>query len=135
MLRNRIGSPQGEDRLFWIVLASPIAVGWKAILEESGKHLQQQWEGLLLEVRDLESGPKGGRIISFVNGSAAVFLSRQGGSWEPIKIMNQGVPFTDAFIRYLSRLRLDALQSTSLSPSASAPSTGLQPPPYITRSS
>ena len=135
MLRSTIGSPQGDDRLIWIVLASPVALGWKAILEESGKHLQQQWEGLLLEVRDLESGPKGGKIISFVNGSAAVFLSRQGSYWVPRRVLNQGLSFTDAFIQYLSRLRLDALQSTSAS-SAPAPfSTGPQPPPYIVRTS
>jgi spermidine synthase len=89
LLRATIGAPQQEDRLVWIVLGSPISFGWKAILEESGKHLQQQWEGLLLEVKDLDAGPKGGKIISFVNGSATSFLSRSGGAWAPKRVLNQ----------------------------------------------
>lgn len=133
MLRDTIGSPQGEDRLVWVLLARPVDLSWKAMLEESGKYLQQQWEGLLLEVKDLDPGPKGGKIIAFVNGSAAVFLSRQGGHWVPRRILDQGVPFTDAFVQYLSRLRLDAIQS---SPSTSSSvSSGPQPPPFIVRGS
>jgi hypothetical protein len=133
MLRDTIGSAQGEDRLVWILLARPVDLSWKALLEESGKYLQQQWEGLLLEVKDLDPGPKGGKIIAFVNGSAAVFLSRQGGSWMPKRILDQGVPFTDAFVQYLSRLRLDAIQSGTSTSSSVSP--GAQPPPFIVRSS
>ena len=130
MLRGSIGSPQDADRLFWILLARPISLAWRAMLDESGKYLQQQWEGLLLEVRDLEPGPKGGKIIAFVNGSAAAFLARQGGRWAPRRLLDQSVPFTDAFVQYLSRLRLDAMNS-----SAAQPSPGAEPPFNIVRSS
>jgi hypothetical protein len=89
----------------------------------------------LLEVKDLDPGPKGGKIIAFVNGSAAVFLSRQGGSWVPRRILDQGVPFTDAFVRYLALLRLNAIQSGTSAPSSSSVSTGPQPPAFIVRTS
>jgi type VI secretion system protein ImpL len=134
MLRDTIGYSQGEDRLLWILLSRPIAVSWKAMLEESGKYLQQQWEGLLLEVKDLDAGPKGGKIIAFVNGSAGVFLSRQGGYWVPRRILDQGVPFSDPFLRYLSLLRRDAISSTTSYPLSSLPS-GPQPPAFIVRTS
>ncbi|PYJ71637.1 MAG: hypothetical protein DME76_01175 [Verrucomicrobia bacterium] len=135
MLRDTIGSLQGEDRIFWILLARPIAVSWKATLEESGKYLQQQWEGLLLEVRDLDPGPKGGKIIAFVNGSAAVFLSRQGSYWVPRRILDQAVPFTDPFLRYLSLLRRDAINSGTSTSLPSSLSSGPQPPAFIVRTS
>ena len=137
MLRSTIGTPQQEDRMVWIVLSSPISLGWKAILEESGKYLQQQWEGLLLEVKDLDAGPKGGKIISFVNGSATTFLSRSGGAWAAKRVLNQSVPFTDAFVQYLNRLSADARQpSASAPPSFSTPTgTGPQPPSFIVRNS
>jgi type VI secretion system protein ImpL len=133
MLRDTIGSPQGEDRIFWILLGRPVFLSWKALLEEAGKYLQQQWEGLLLEVKDLDAGPKGGKIIAFVNGSAAVFLTRRGGYWAPRRILDQSVPFTDAFVQYLSRLRLDAIQSSSTTTPSS--SLSAQPPAFIVRTS
>jgi type VI secretion system protein ImpL len=128
MLRELIGSPQQEDRLFWILLARPSAIAWRAMLEESGKHLQSQWEGLLLEVKLLEPGPRGGKIIGFVNGSAAAFLSRQGARWVPRRLLEQNLPFTDAFLQYLSRLRLDAM-----APSTVQPSSAPEPPFNIAR--
>ena len=132
MLRDSMGSPQGEDRLLWLLLARPVALSWKAMLEESGKHLQQQWEGLLLEVKDLDSGSKGGKIIAFVNGSAVVFLATQGGASEPRRILEQSLPFTNEFINYYSRLRRDARSGTVLPPSTPV-SGGPQPPNYIAR--
>jgi hypothetical protein len=132
MLRDSMGSPQGEDRLLWLLLARPVALSWKAMLEESGKHLQQQWEGLLLEVKDLDSGSKGGKIIAFVNGSAAVFLATQGGASEPRRILEQSLPFTNEFIYYYSRLRRDARSGTAL-PSSTPVSGGPQPPNYIAK--
>ena len=130
MLRDTIGSPQQEDRIFWILLARPLALAWRAMLDESGKYLQQQWEGLLLEVKDLDPGPKGAKIIAFVNGSAAAFLSRQGERWVPRRLLDQNLPFTDLFVQYLSRLRLDAMSTGALQPSP-----GLEPPFYIARTS
>jgi type VI secretion system protein ImpL len=136
MLRATIGMSQQEDRLVWIMLGSPISIGWRAILEESGKYLQQQWEGLLLEVKDLDAGPKGGKIISFVNGSATSFLSRSGGAWTPKRVLNQAVPFTDAFVQYLTRLSADARQQSPSSTIFSTPTgSGPQPPPFIVRNS
>jgi hypothetical protein len=136
MLRATIGMSQQEDRLVWIMLGSPISFGWRAILEESGKYLQQQWEGLLLEVKDLDAGPKGGKIISFVNGSATSFLSRSGGAWTPKRVLNQAVPFTDAFVQYLTRLSADARQQSPSSTIFSTPTgSGPQPPPFIVRNS
>jgi hypothetical protein len=134
MLKDKIGSPQGEDRLIWILLARPVALGWKAMLDESGKYLQQQWEGLLLEVKDQEPGPRGSKIIGFVNQSAAVFLTRQRSSWAARRILDQAVPFTDSFLQYLSRLSLDAIKpnpSGVALPQAALP--GPQPPAYIAR--
>jgi hypothetical protein len=134
MLKDKIGSPQGEDRLIWVLLARPIALGWKAMLDESGKYLQQQWEGLLLEVKDQEPGPRGSKIISFVNQSAAVFLTRQRSSWTARRILDQAVPFTDSFLHYLSRLSLDAIKPNPVGPALSQPALpGPQPPAYIAR--
>jgi hypothetical protein len=128
MLRDTIGSPHEEDRTLWILLARPVAVTWGAMLEESGNYLQQQWEGILLGVKELDSGPKGGKIIEFVNGPAAPFLSRQGGRWVPRRLFDQSVPFTDAFMQYLSRLRLDAMN-----PGVVKSSPGPEPPFKIVR--
>lgn len=135
MLRDRIGSPQKEDdSLIWLLLQRPLTFGWKAILNESGKYLQQQWEGLLLEVKDLEPGPRGGKIIAFVNQSAAVFLTRQRSSWTARRILDQGVPFTDSFLQYLSRLSLDAIKPGTGGLASSQPVLpGPQPPAYIAR--
>ncbi len=136
MLKDKIGSPQGEDRLIWLLLARPVTFGWKAMLDESGKYLQQQWEGLLLEVKDLDPGPRGGKIIAFVNQSAAVFLTRQGSSWTTRRILDQGVPFTDSFLQYLSRLSRDARNPTAVGSVLPPPVLpGPQPPAYIARTS
>lgn len=136
MLKDKIGSPQGEDRLIWLLLARPVTLGWKAILDESGKYLQQQWEGLLLEVKDLEPGPRGGKIIAFVNQSAAVFLTRQRSSWTARRILDEGVPFTGGFLQYLSRLSLDAIKPSSVGLASPPPVLpGPQPPAYIARTS
>jgi hypothetical protein len=130
MLRASMGAQTGEDRLIWLLLARPITLSWKAVLEQSGKHLQQQWEGLLLEVKGLDPESRGSKVLGFVNASAAGFLTTQRGVWAPKRVLDQSVPFTDAFIQYHSRLRRDAISGTS--PSVT-PSPGLSPPPYIAR--
>jgi type VI secretion system protein ImpL len=126
MLRSSIGSPQETDRLFWLLLSRPISLAWRGMLDEAGKYLQQQWEGVLLEVRDLEPGPKGSKIIAFVNQSAGAFLTRQGGRWFSRRLLDQSVPFTEGFVRYLSRLRVDAMNPTA---------PGSEPPFSIVRNS
>ena len=123
MLRSSVGFPQDEDRVFWILLSRPVALAWKAMLEEAGGYLQQQWEGLLLELIDLPPGPKGGKIIAFVNGSAAAFVERQGNRYAPRRLLDQNVPFTDAFIQYISRLGSYSPQSPLV----------MEPPPRIVR--
>ena len=110
-LRGAIGFPQGEDRVIWILLGRPVALAWRAMLAEAGQYLQQQWEGLLLEMIDLPPGPKGAKIISFVNGSASAFFERQGGRYVPRRLLDQNVPFTGEFTQYLLRLRPENLQS------------------------
>ena len=123
MLRDTIGSRQGEDRVFWLILTRPVVLGWKALLNESGKYLQQQWEGLLFEIKDLDEGPKNGKIIAFVNGSASAFLSREGRRWAPRRLLDQSVPFSDPFVQYLSTV------TTVIPPNGS----GKELPLYIAR--
>jgi hypothetical protein len=110
-LRGTIGFPQDEDRVIWVLLGRPVAIAWRAMLAEAGQYLQQQWEGLLLEMIDLPPGPKGAKIISFVNGSASAFLERRGGRYVPRRLLDQNVPFTGEFTQYLLRLRPENLQS------------------------
>jgi hypothetical protein len=131
MLRASMGTQTGEDRLIWLLLARPITLSWKAILEECGKHLQQQWEGLLLEVKGLDAESRGSKVLAFVNASAAGFLSAQRGVWTPKRVLDQSVPFTAAFLQYHSRLRRDAISGAP--PPSAVPSAGLPPPPYIAR--
>jgi hypothetical protein len=126
MLKDKIGVARDEDRQFWILLDRPISLAWRAMLEESGKYLQQQWEGLLSEVKELDSGSKGGKAIAFANGSGAAFLAREGTRWVARKRLNQSVPFTDSFLLYLSRVRDHALQASS-----SKPIPGPEPPSVI----
>jgi type VI secretion system protein ImpL len=129
MLKDKIGSPRDEDRQFWILLTRPISLAWRAMLEESGKYLQQQWEGLLSEVRELDPGSKGGKAIAFAtNGSAAAFLYREGPRWVARERLNQSIPFTETFLQYLSRVRDHAIQSSS--PKALP---GPEPPSVIVR--
>jgi hypothetical protein len=130
MLRASMGKQSGEDRLIWLLLARPVTLSWKAILEESGRYLQQQWEGLLLEVKWLDSESRGSKVLAFVNTSAAVFLTPQGGTWAPKRVLDQAVPFTPAFIQYHSRLRREAISGGILS---ATPFPGSPPPPYIAR--
>jgi hypothetical protein len=127
-LKDKLGVPREEDRQFWILLERPISLAWRAMLEESGKYLQQQWEGLLSEVKELDSGAKGGKAIAFANGSGAAFLSREGARWVARKRLNQSVPFTESFLQYLARVRDHALQAN---PAKSA--TGPEPPSLIVR--
>ena len=122
-LRSTMGFPQEEDRIIWILLGRPIALAWRAMLAEAGQYLQQQWEGLLLEMIDLPPGPKGAKIIAFVNGSASAFLERQGGRYVPRRLLDQNVPFTGEFTQYLLRLRPENLQS------GTADTAGLPEPP------
>jgi type VI secretion system protein ImpL len=126
MLRSSIGAPEETDRLFWMLLSRPLWLAWRGMLTESGKYLQQQWEGLLLEIRDFDPGSKGSKIMNFVNQSAGAFLTRQGGRWVSRRLLDQSFPFTDGFVQYLSRLRFDAMNPTTFR---------VEPPFTIVRSS
>ena len=132
MLRNSIGAPEETDRLFWMLLSRPLSLAWRGMLTESSKYLQQQWEGLLLEIRDFDPGSKGGKIMNFVNQSANAFLTRQGGRWVSRRLLDQSFPFTEGFLQYLSRLRFDALSPTTFRPE---PPFRAEPPFTIVRSS
>ena len=132
MLRNSIGAPEETDRLFWMLLSRPLSLAWRGTLAESGKYLQQQWEGLLLEIRDYDPGSKGSKIMNFVNQQAGAFLIRQSGRWASRRLLDQSFPFTEGFVQYLSRLRFDAMNPTIF---RTEPAFRSEPPFTIVRSS
>ena len=55
---------------FWILLERPIVLGWQAMLGETGKYLQQQWETLRGEVigqEDFRTGTD--KMYAFATGA------------------------------------------------------------------
>ncbi len=129
-LKDSIGSRRGEDAIFWALLERPLALAWRAMLAETGRQLQEQWYKLRLGVKtQQDAGVVSERIYGFaIDGPAAPFLA-QGNRWAPRRLLNQSVQFTDPFLLYLSRLRIDAISKPTGYQSASAP----EPPPYIVR--
>ena len=63
---------------------------------------------LWLEIAELSTGQKGGRVMSFVNGPASVFIERRGDRYVPKRLLNDNVAFTPGFLDFLSRTRLIA---------------------------
>ena len=130
MLRKSIGSVNEDDGRFWILLERPIVLGWQAMLGETGKYLQQQWETLRGEVigqEDFRTGTD--KMYAFATrGPAAAFLDEQGRRWVRKSLLDQSVPFTDNFLDYLFRYRL---YSTQGSPSLTALVPA--PPAFIVR--
>ena len=107
-LRGVIGARQGEDSMVWALLSRPAQLGWRVMVEDAGVQLQQQWEVLWLEITELSPGQKGGRVMSFVNGPASVFIERRGDRYVPKRLLNENVAFTTGFLDFLSRTRLVA---------------------------
>jgi type VI secretion system protein ImpL len=102
-LRQAIGAPQGEDRLFWVMVARPVEFGWRAVLDQAGVHVAQQWEAVRLELTELPPGQKAGKVLAFVNGQLAPFLERRRGAYAAKPLVNESLSFTRAFLDYLSR--------------------------------
>jgi type VI secretion system protein ImpL len=105
-LRQSIGTPQGEDRLFWIIVARPTESGWRAVLDQAGLYVAQQWEALRLELTELPPGQRTARVLLFVNGPLAPFLERRRDGYATRTLLNEGLPFTQAFLAYLARSRV-----------------------------
>jgi hypothetical protein len=105
-----MGTPQGDDGIFWTLLARPLGLAWRAMLAETGRQLQEQWYRLRLGVKNQEdSGVIGEKIYGFAtDGPAAPFL-QQGGRWSPRVLLKEKVSFTDSFLGYLDRLRREAI--------------------------
>jgi type VI secretion system protein ImpL len=129
-LKDVIGARQGDDAIFWTLLERPLVLAWRAMLAETGRQLQEQWYRLRLGVKNQQdSGIVGERIYGFAtDGPAAPFL-QQGGRWAPRLLLKERVQFTDAFLQYLSRLRVDAITN----PAGLPPAASLEPPAYIVR--
>jgi type VI secretion system protein ImpL len=102
-LRRAIGSRQGEDRAFWVLVSRPLELAWRTILDQAGLYLQGQWEALRLEIADLPAGPKAGKVLAFVNGQVAPFLERRRDAYSVKTLLNDNVIFTRPFLDYLSR--------------------------------
>jgi hypothetical protein len=124
-LRDEIGSRQGDDANFWIMLDRPLALAWKAMLTETGRQLQEQWYRLLLGLKNQQdAGIVGEKIYGFAqDGPASPFLVQ--GRWAPRALLKDKVQFTDAFLQYLTRLRSNVFNPSSLM---------MEPPAVIVRS-
>jgi type VI secretion system protein ImpL len=104
-LRRAIGRPQGDDRVFWVLVARPVDFAWRAILDQAGVYLQQQWEALRPELTELPPGAKAGRVMSFVSGPAAPFLERRRDGYGLKALLGENLSFTRPFFDYLARAR------------------------------
>ena len=102
-LRRTMGSRQGEDRAFWILLSRPVEFAWRIMLDQAGLYLQGQWEALRLEIADLPPGPRTGKVLGFVNGPAAPFLERRRDVYSERTFLNDHITFTRQFLEYLAR--------------------------------
>ena len=129
-LKDATGARLGEDAIFWTLLERPLVLAWRAMLAETGRQLQEQWYRLRLGVRTQpDIGVVGEKIYGFAtDGPAAPFLM-QGVRWAPRKLLDQNVQFTDAFLYYLGRLRVDAIANPTLG--STYPTA--EPPPFIVK--
>lgn len=109
------GADPAATAAFWPLLRGPILLVWKVILEEASVTLQERWNDLLLEVRDLPPSQKHellygkeGKAVAFIKGQgpAAVFLQRRGEEYMRGKLLESELPLTDAFLLYLKQARV-----------------------------
>ncbi|HEY3067052.1 MAG TPA: type VI secretion protein IcmF/TssM N-terminal domain-containing protein [Methylomirabilota bacterium] len=107
-LRGVIGARQGEDQMVWTLLARPLQLGWRVMVDDAGVQIQQQWEVLWLDIAELGPNQKASRVVGFVNGPAAVFIERRGERYAARRLLNENVAFTTGFLDFLSRTRLVA---------------------------
>lgn len=104
-MREAIGFPHGEDRIFWILLVRPPELTWRVILDEAGVYLQEQWEKLLWKVKPLSPEEGWREVVAFVTGTgpAAAFLDMHKGRYVRKRLVDEELSFTDSFLSYLSR--------------------------------
>jgi type VI secretion system protein ImpL len=108
---------ESEESPFRPLTQRPVLFLWSVILEEAGIYLQERWNELLLEVKDLSPGQKredlygkGGKVGAFVNGPAAGFLIKRGDEYLRRSLLQGEISFTDAFLTYLQRARAGGAQ-------------------------
>jgi type VI secretion system protein ImpL len=106
------GEP-AASAVFWPLLQCPILFVWRVILEEASFAVQERWNDLLLEVKDLPPSQKHellygkeGRAVAFVKGPASVFLQRRGEDYTRRRLLESEMPFTEAFLLYLKQTRV-----------------------------
>jgi hypothetical protein len=104
-LKQIIGSSRGEDRVLWAIVGRPAEFAWRALLDQTGLYLQEQWGALRLEVMDLSPGSKASKILAFVNANAGPFLEARRNVYVPRSLQGEGLSFNRAFLDYLSRSR------------------------------
>jgi hypothetical protein len=129
--KDAAGTRLGEDAMFWTLLERPLVLAWRAMLAETGRQLQEQWYRLRLGLRTQpDVGVIGEKVYAFAttDGPAAPFLI-QGVRWTPRKLLNQNVQFTEPFLYYLARLRVDAITNPALSSTYAI----AEPPPFIVK--
>jgi hypothetical protein len=112
--REQEGSgSESEGSPFWPLVQRPILFVWRVILEDAGAYLQERWNDLLLEVKDLSVTQKQevlygkeGKVAAFVTGPAAAFLEQRGDQRERRRLLDAEVAFTDRFLSYLKESRV-----------------------------
>jgi hypothetical protein len=108
---------EAQEAVFWQLLQWPVLFVWRVILEEASAYLQERWNELLVEVKDLPPGQKhevlygkGGKVGAFVAGPAAPFLTRRGDQYAPRRLLQGEVAFTEPFLQYLQQARVGGAQ-------------------------
>lgn len=104
-LRAAIGARDRDDEIFWTLLARPVELAWRVVLDEAGLHLQSQWEAFWLELAELTPGQRLAKVMDFVNGPATTFLERSRDRFLTKRFLNGGVSFTPTFLAFTSRIR------------------------------
>jgi type VI secretion system protein ImpL len=117
-LREKDGpDAESPEAAFWQLLQWPVLFVWRVILEEASAYLQERWNELLIEVKDLPPGQKhevlygkGGKVGAFVAGPATSFLSRRGDQYAPRRVLQGEVAFMETFLQYLQQARVGGAQ-------------------------
>ncbi|MFH1138312.1 MAG: type VI secretion protein IcmF/TssM N-terminal domain-containing protein [Pseudomonadota bacterium] len=114
-LREISGRGRVEEQPFWGLFDQLLGFGWRTELEVAGEHLQKQWENdVLSEVTDLEGWSKmetllygeKSKVWEFVDGPAGPFLEKKkDGGYAPRVLLDQGLPFSDDFLKMLAGAR------------------------------
>lgn len=130
-LRAAVGFPQGEDRIFWILLVRPPELAWRVFLDEAGVHLQQEWEKLRWKAKPLSPEEGWREVVAFVTetGPAAAFLEIHKGRYIPKRLVDEEISFTGPFLDFLSRPPVKPLPPEPVKPPQPGPTEPPGPPP------